>query len=112
LRLLNYRDVEIEDRLRWLIRGPHFDMRMVEVEASGGPPEKPHVHPWEHEIFIVEGKGAVWDGEKRRPFGEGDAIYVPSGEAHSFINLGEKVLRFICCIPAGVDLKQIKHADR
>jgi len=112
LRLVSYRDVEPEGRLRWLIRGPHFDMRMVKVEESQGPPETPHVHPWEHEIFVVEGRGAAWDGDERRPFGEGDALYVPAGEPHSFINLGGRTLRFICCIPAGVDLKQIKPANR
>lgn len=111
MELFNYRDVEIEGRLRWLIRGPHFDMRLVEVEPPRSPPEPPHVHPWEHEIFIVEGRGAVWDGEERHPFGEGDVISILAGEPHAFLNLGEKTLRFVCCIPAGVDLKQIKPVE-
>jgi len=111
LKIFNYREVEPEGRLRWLIRGPHFDMRVVEVEPSQEA-RTPHVHPWEHEIFVFEGEGAVWDGDERRMFGEGDVIYIPANEPHTFINLGEKTLRFICCIPAGVDLEQITPVRR
>lgn len=110
MKIFNYSDVELKDGLRWLIRGPHFDMRMGEL----GPFEKtyhgPHVHPWEHEVYIIEGNGDIWDGEERRSFEEGDVIYIPSGEPHTFINTSEKILRFICCIPADVDLNQIMTA--
>ena len=108
MKLFNYREVELEGRLRWLIRGPHFDMRMGEIEPSKELSDTPHTHPWEHEVFIVEGSGSVWDGEKRHTFREGDVLYIPAGEPHTFMNQGEKTLRFICCIPAGVDLEQIK----
>jgi len=112
LEILNYRDVGAEGLLRWLIRGPNFDMRLVEIEAHQGLSETPHTHPWEHEIFIVEGNGVAWDGKEKRPLGGGDSVYIPSGEPHTFINEGEKPLRFICCIPAGVDLNQIKSVNQ
>lgn len=108
LEILNYTDVEAEGRLRWLIRGPNFDMRLVEIEPLQGLSEMPHTHPWEHEIFIVEGEGATWDGEKKQSLGRGDSVYIQAGEPYNFINEGEKTLRFICCIPAGVGLNQIK----
>lgn len=111
MRIFNYKDVEPEGPLRWLIRGPHFDMRLVEVEPSPDIPS-PQGHPWEHEIFIVEGRGVVWDGRERRPFREGDMIHILANEPHTFINLGKKPLRFVCCIPSGVDLKQITTATR
>jgi len=107
LKIFNYRDVKREGVIRWLISGPNFDMRLIEIEESHDTPRSPHVHPWEHEIFIVEGKGAVWDGNERRLFNKGDVIYIPSGEPHTFMNLGENMLQFICCIPSGVDLKKI-----
>ncbi len=108
MKVFNYVEVEPEGRLRWLIRGSHFDMRLVEVEPSPNPPREQHVHAWEHEIFIVEGDGAILSEDGEQPFGEGDAIYIPAGEPHTFMNTGKKTLRFICCIPAGVDLNQIK----
>ena len=67
-----------------------------------------HNHPWEHEVYIIEGNGDIWNGEKRYSIGEGDVIYIPPGEPHTFINTSDKTLRFICCIPADVDLNQIK----
>lgn len=107
MKIFNYRDVKPEGIIRWLITGPNFDMRLIEIEEKPNTLSSPHVHPWEHEIFIVEGNGAVWDGVDRRLFSKGDVIYIPSGESHTFINLGENALRFICCIPSGVDLKKI-----
>jgi len=112
MKILNYRDVEVEGRLRWLIRGPTFDMRLVEIEPHQALSETPHTHPWEHEIFIVEGDGVTWDGEEKHHVGRGDAIHIRAGEPHTFINNGRKTLSFICCIPAGVDLNQIKPATQ
>lgn len=110
MKLFNYKAIEREGRLRWLVRGPNFDMRLVEIEPRADDPEqqhRPHTHPWEHEVFVIEGNGAVWDGNEKRGVGEGDVIYIPAGEAHTLINSGDTVLRFICCIPAKVNLKQI-----
>ena len=107
LKVFNFKDVKLEGNLRWLIRGPNFDMRMVEIQPEETPWTQ-HVHPWEHEIFIVEGKGEARSGDGGEPFEEGDVIYIPSDEPHAFVNKGETVLRFICCIPADVDLEQIK----
>ena len=108
MKVFNYREVEPEGRLRWLNRGPNFDMRLVEIESSPNPPREQHVHTWEHEIFVVEGKGAILSEDNEQPFGEGDVIYFPGGEPLTFMNTGTKTLRFVCCIPAGVDLNQIK----
>jgi len=107
LKIFNYKDVKPEGVIRWLITGPNFDMRLIEIEEKRDTPGSPHVHPWEHEIFIIEGKGSVWDEKERRLFSKGDVIYIPSREPHTFMNLGENTLRFICCIPSGVDLKKI-----
>lgn len=107
MEIFNYKDVKREGIIRWLITGSNFAMRLIEIEERGDTPSSPHIHPWEHEIFIVEGNGAVWDGDERRLFNKGDVIYIPSGEPHTFMNLGENTLQFICCIPSGVDLKKI-----
>jgi len=111
MKVFNYKSVDLEGNLRWLIRGPNFDMRMVEIESSKEDSWTQHVHPWEHEVFIVEGKGEIKSGGEGDPLKEGDVVYIPAGEPHAFVNKGEKTLRFICCIPAGVDLEQIKPAN-
>ena len=107
MKIFNYEDVKRDGIIRWLITGPNFDMRLIEIEENHGTPRSTHTHPWEHEIFIVEGKGAVWDGNERSLFGKGDVIYILPGEPHTFINLGEETLSFVCCIPSGVNLEKI-----
>lgn len=48
-------------RIRWLIASGdgarNFYMRLFEMEP--GAHIKPHFHPWEHEIFILEGGGKI-----------------------------------------------------
>ena len=87
--------------VRWLIAkedgASNFAMRLFEVEPGGSTPL--HTHPAEHEVFILEGEGAVWREGKEVPFGPGTAIFVPPGEKHCFKNKGEGVLRFLCMIP-------------
>jgi len=75
---------------------PTFAMRLFEVEPKGHTPL--HHHGWEHEVFIVAGQGEV-RGERVAAFREGDAVFVPPGEKHQFLNTGRSVLKFICCIP-------------
>ena len=42
---------------------PNFAMRIFEVSPGGHTPL--HHHPYEHEIFVMEGQGTVWrDGKE------------------------------------------------
>ncbi len=102
----DYRDVPKEPvgedkSIRWLIGepegAPNFAMRVIEFEP--GAVFETHEHPYEHEIFVLEGEGVVHapDGEqKMRP---GTALYVPPSEPHGYRNTGDRPLRFICVIP-------------
>jgi quercetin dioxygenase-like cupin family protein len=36
----------------------NFYMRVFEVDQGTQPPP-PHSHPWEHEIYVLEGQGVV-----------------------------------------------------
>lgn len=87
-------------RIRELITdangAPTFAMRLFEVEPKGHTPL--HQHAWEHEVFIVEGQGEL-RGKRAVAFDQGDAVFVPPGEKHQFINTGQGGLKFICCIP-------------
>jgi len=48
-------------QVRWLLGeedgAPNFAMRQFEVEANGHTPK--HHHPYEHEVFVLEGSGVV-----------------------------------------------------
>ena len=87
--------------IRWLISkkdgAPTFAMRLFDVEAGGKI--APHYHPWEHEIFILEGEGRIRIGSKWYDFTKGSFIYVPPNVEHEYINTGNGTLRFICVIP-------------
>ncbi len=75
----------------------NFAMRIFEVESTGFTPL--HKHPWEHEVFILEGEGQLFDGNVVSSLKSGDVAFIPSNEIHQFKNVGEKVLKFICLIP-------------
>jgi quercetin dioxygenase-like cupin family protein len=76
---------------------PTFAMRLFEVEKGGCSPL--HTHSWEHEAFILEGEGVVFDGEKATPFKANDVVFVPPDEWHQFKNTGTRTLKFLCLIP-------------
>jgi quercetin dioxygenase-like cupin family protein len=108
--VFHYGTVKLEDvtiegtsktKVRWLITeemgAKNFAMRVFEIEPKGHTPL--HKHPWEHEVFALEGEGEVFDGEKATPFKAGFAVFVPPNELHQFRNRGNTLLRIICLIP-------------
>ena len=78
--------------------GPNFAMRLFTIEPGGHTPL--HSHPWEHEVYIVSGAGRT-RGAMEAEISAGDAVYVPPGELHSFVNSGDGELSMICVVPAG-----------
>jgi quercetin dioxygenase-like cupin family protein len=109
MKIFHYQNVEAKDaeegasklKVRWLITkdmgAPNFAMRLFEMEPKGYSPL--HTHPWEHEVFILEGDGVVVGEDKERRFKAGDAIFVAPNELHQFRNNGAKILRFLCMVP-------------
>ena len=88
--------------IRWLIAekdgATNFAMRVIEIKRKG---EKIplHQHNYEHEIFIIEGKGSVLSPRGERPVAPGDFVFVQPDEMHGFENAGDQPFRFICVIP-------------
>src|SRR4030042_5295446 len=78
-------------------KAPTFVMRVFEIQAGSATPL--HSHDWEHEIYILAGKGVVRSGGKETALAEGDAVTVLPNEQHSFLNAGKDVFRMICCVP-------------
>lgn len=76
---------------------PTFAMRVFELAAGGCTPR--HAHPWEHEVFVLEGAGVVEGAEGATPLSPGTAVFVAPNETHSFRAAAEGTLKFLCLIP-------------
>jgi quercetin dioxygenase-like cupin family protein len=77
---------------------PNFVMRVFEIAPGGHTPS--HTHAWEHEVYVLGGKGAVRQRGKEHPIDRDSFAFVGPNEEHQFVNLGDEPLRFICVIPA------------
>jgi quercetin dioxygenase-like cupin family protein len=91
--------------VRWLVgerdEAPNFAMRQFEVAPGGYTPH--HSHPYEHEVFVLEGEGVILDGTGDRPVERrlraGDVVYVAPNDVHQFRNPGNVPLKFLCLVP-------------
>lgn len=87
--------------IRWAMGGnvqaPNFVLRVIEILP--GASTAYHQHPWEHEVFILEGRATVREADRDSFAGPGVCIYVAPDEWHQFLNQGESLLRIICVIP-------------
>src|SRR3972149_5891798 len=79
---------------------PSFTLRQFEVAPGGHTPK--HTHGHEHEVFVLEGTGAVLEGEREHPLRPGTAVYVPPNQVHPFRNTGPGVFSLLCLIPQPV----------
>ena len=87
--------------VRWLVGekdgAPNFAMRQFTVEPGGRTPR--HHHPYEHEVYVLEGAGVVYEGDVEHPLQAGDVIYVAPDDVHQFRNTGELPMKFLCVVP-------------
>ncbi len=87
--------------IRWLVGendgAPNFAMRQFDVSPGGHTPR--HSHPYEHEIYVLEGEGEVIEGDTPRPLKKGDFLYVAPDEVHQFRNTGDGTMKFLCMVP-------------
>jgi len=110
MKVTDYHDVPLENvemeeaknvKVRWLIsdkdNAKNFAMRLFEVESGGCTPN--HTHDWEHEVFVLEGKGEVKIDEKIYPIKKDSVIFVEPNQKHGFRNTGNSQLKFLCLIP-------------
>jgi quercetin dioxygenase-like cupin family protein len=104
----NYRDVEAETSedakgvtVRWVVAkrdgAPRFAMRVIDVQPGCATPH--HEHWWEHEVFVLAGKGVVKGKGGDKEISEGAVVFIPGEEKHQFVNTGADVLRFLCMVP-------------
>ena len=88
--------------VRWMLGEPeganNYEMRYFSLQ--GEVSTEWHTHDWEHEVFVVKGKGKIISENGEKDLEPGDAVYVPPGEQHHFVSRGE-LFDFICVVPKG-----------
>ena len=88
-------------RVRWLVGNaegaPNFAMRQFEIAPGGHTPR--HSHPYEHEVFVLEGQGVAMEGDRQHPLKAGDVIFVAPDDVHQFRNTGQTPMKFLCLVP-------------
>lgn len=87
---------------------PTFAMRQFEVAPGGHTPR--HSHDYEHEVFVLEGSGLVFEGNNQHPLTAGDVVLVKPNEIHQFRNTGQRPLKFLCLIPNSATGKAVTVA--
>ncbi len=76
----------------------NFCMRRFEIGPEGFTPK--HSHDWEHEVFVVEGKGEVFIEDQWHSIKNGSAVYVPPNVEHQFRNNSDSAFAFLCLVPS------------
>jgi len=99
-------------QVRWLVGprdgAPNFAMRQFEVAAGGYTPR--HSHDYEHEVFVLEGEGVVFENDTAHPLRAGDVVLVKPNEVHQFRNTGASPMKFLCLVPNDSMQKPISMA--
>lgn len=76
----------------------NFFMRLFSLEPGGHSPL--HRHPWEHEVFIVNGEATIVTDNEHRIAKRGASVFVPGNALHQFRNETSESLEFICVVPS------------
>ncbi|RJP68710.1 MAG: cupin domain-containing protein [Candidatus Abyssobacteria bacterium SURF_17] len=110
MKIADFRNVELREvkdegaqgvSIRWVISkedgAEKFYMRVFDVQPGGHTPY--HKHPWEHEVFILEGSAVVVSDKGRHNADAGSVVFLLPEEQHQFRNETDRLMRFICLIP-------------
>lgn len=76
---------------------PNSCMRVFDLEPGSSTPS--HSHPWEHEVYVLSGRGVVEGREGEKEISADSVVFIAPDEHHCFINNSNETLRFICVIP-------------
>jgi quercetin dioxygenase-like cupin family protein len=88
--------------VRWLLGepegAPNFEMRYFSL--TGEISTDWHNHQWEHQVYVIRGRGKFRAAEKEVDLEPGSAVFVAPGEQHNFSCAGDR-FDFICVVPKG-----------
>ena len=80
---------------------PNFHTRIFTL-APGTVIPAHHHDTIEHEQVMLEGTMKLTVGDETHIVKPGDVMYLPKGLPHSYENIGDTPVRFVCCIPANL----------
>ncbi len=87
--------------IQWLISkddgAPRFAMRRFIIRPGGSIPK--HAHWYEHEIYVLKGRGIVGVEDREYEVTAGSVLFVPPEIPHWYKNIGDEDWEFICIIP-------------
>jgi len=90
-------------RIQWLVDESHgaptFAMRRFIIGPSGHTPR--HAHDWEHEVYVLRGRGTLWIEGDEIALAPDYALLVPPDAMHQFLSAGDDVLEVLCLVPNG-----------
>ena len=80
---------------------PTFSMRHFRVEPGGHTPR--HTHNYEHEVYVVAGRGTAESAGEHHPIRAGDVLFVEPNVLHQFVADAGEPLEFLCLVPTQFD---------
>jgi len=88
--------------IQWLITkeifgAENFAMRRFRIKPGGEIPK--HHHHWEHELYVLEGKGIIGVDDKEYEISKNMFAYVPPDHIHWYKNPYNEDFVFLCIIP-------------
>jgi quercetin dioxygenase-like cupin family protein len=90
-------------RIQWMLDesagAPTFSLRRFEIDAGGYTPL--HAHPWEHEVYIIAGRGVVHCEGEDTTLAPDDSVLVSPDERHQFRAADDERLVLLCLVPNG-----------
>lgn len=78
-----------------------YVMRVFTIKPGASSPC--HSHDWPHYVIFLQGKAEVKIGDAKFGIEKGCYVFVPSNEEHTFLNVGNEDMTFICIVPAKGD---------
>ena len=90
-------------QIQWLIDesqgAPNFSLRRFIVWPGGHTPR--HSHFWEHEVYVLRGRGLLVTDEGEIELGQDQAIFLPPDQIHQFFSYEDETLEMLCMVPHG-----------
>lgn len=83
---------------------PNFITRKFTLEPGGRIPA--HRHPdIEHEQFVLRGGMKLGIDSEVHDVKAGEAVYIPAGSTHWYVNDGSAPVEFLCIVPRTAEYK-------
>jgi len=76
---------------------PGFTMRFYTIDPGGNTPY--HKHDYEHEVFVLNGRGYLLFRGGRKPIMPSDAILIDPDEWHGFVGDESIGMEMLCMVP-------------